>query len=281
VVLAIVTTETIIRDPVAVVTAALLPGVMLGLPTTRAITLPSGLLYAYLSGAPLLRRPVVLLLAPLALLILLHDGLLLALLILLSPGLLLSLLILLPVDLLLVFGGVVLLLTLLALLILLSSGLLLSLLILLPIGLLLLFRGVVLLLTLLALPILLSSGLLLSLLILLPIGLLLLFRGVVLLLTLLPLLILLPLSLLLLLGLSLLLFFRLCLLLLFRGLSLLILFLLPCVSRSSDSEQQKKRCRSNNSDWFHGVTSMHPLTRPSIVIRSASLSGLYYLSVCI
>jgi hypothetical protein len=245
VVLAIVTTETIIRDPVAVVTAALLPGVVLGLPTTRAITLPSGLLYAYLSGAPLLRRPVVLLLAPLALLILLHDGLLLALLILLSPGLLLSLLILLPVDLLLVFGGVVLLLTLLALLILLSSGLL------------------------------------LSLLILLPIGLLLLFRGVVLLLTLLPLLILLPLSLLLLLGLSLLLFFRLCLLLLFRGLSLLILFLLPCVSRSSDSEQQKKRCRSNNSDWFHGVTSMHPLTRPSIVIRSASLSGLYYLSVCI
>jgi hypothetical protein len=42
--------------------------------------------------------------------------------------------------------------------------------------------------------------------------------------------------------------------------------LLPCVSRNSDSEQQKKCGRTNNSNWFHGVTSIAstdaPVTRP-------------------
>jgi hypothetical protein len=238
VILALVATETVLRNAVAVVTAALLPGAVLRLPAMCTFTLPSDLLLAYLSRAPLLCRPVVLLLT------------------------LLPLLILLPLGLLLLFRGVGSLLTLLALLILL------------PLGLLLLFRGVGLLLTLLALLILLPFRLLLLLLALLLRGLrlLLLFRGVGLLLTLLASLILLPFGLLLLLlalllrGLSLLLLFRLSLLLLFLGLSPLILLLLPCVSRRSDSEQQKKRGRTNNSNWFHGVTSIAltyaPVTRP-------------------
>jgi hypothetical protein len=242
VILAVVAAETVIRNAVAAVTATLLPGAVLRLPAMGTIAPPSDLLSTYMLGAPLLCRPVVLLLTLLALLILLASGLLL-----------------------LLFCRVGLLLTLLALLVLLPPGLLLlllALLILLPIGLLLLFRGVVLLLT------------LLPLLVLLPPGLLLLFCRVVLLLTLLPLLILLPsglllffrFSLLLLLpGLSLRLPFRLGLLLLLRGLSLFFLFLLPCVSRSDNSEQQKKRGRTNDSNWFHGVTSIAstyaPVTR--------------------
>jgi hypothetical protein len=224
VILAIVATETVIRNAVAVVTTALLPGAVLRLPAMGTITLPSNLLLAYLSRAPSLCRPVVL---PLALL---------------------PLLVLLPSGLLLLFRGVVLPLALLPLLVLLPSGLLL-----------LLFRGVVSLLT------------LLPLLVLLPSGLLLLFRGVVLPLALLPLLVLLPSGLLLLLalllrGLSLLLLFRLSLLLLFLGLSPLILLILPCISRRSDSEKQKKRGHTNDSNWFHGVTSIAltyaPVTRP-------------------
>jgi hypothetical protein len=211
VILAIVATETVIRNAVAVVTTALLPGAVLRLPAMGTITLPSNLLLAYLSRAPSLCRPVVLLLT------------------------LLTLLILLPPGLLLLFRGVVLPLALLALLILL------------PPGLLLLFRGVVLPLALLALLILLPPGLLL-----------LLFCRLVLLLTLL-------LALLILLPLGLLLPLRLSLLLLFLGLSPLILLILPCVSRNSDSEQEKKRGRANNSNWFHGVTSVAstyaPVTR--------------------
>ena len=93
---------------------------------------------------------------------------------------------------------------------------------------------------------------LLQLLILLPPGLLLLT-----LLMLLPLLILLPLGLLLLTLLAsglLLLVLRLSLLFLFRWLGLFFLFVLLCVSRSRDSEQQKHSGRTNDSDWFHGVT---------------------------
>jgi hypothetical protein len=233
VILSVVATEPVIRDPIAVVTAALLPGAVLRLPAVRTITLPSDLLLAYMFRAPLLYRPIVTLLTLLALLILLPSGLLL-----------LSLLILLPIGLLLLFRGVVLLLTLLALLILLPSSLLLSLLILLPIGLLLLFRGVVLLLTLLAL------------LILLPSDLLLLFRGVVLLLSLLAFR-----------SLGLLLLFRLSLLLLLPRLSLFfLLLLLPGISRNSDSDQQNNRCQTNDSVSFHGVTSIAstyaPVTRP-------------------
>src|SRR5258708_1172628 len=160
--LPIVATETVIRNAIAVVTAALLPGAVLRLPATCAITLPRDLLLALLSRAALLRRPVVLLPKLLPLLILLPSGLPL----LLACGIvpLLPLFILPPGLLLLTVRGVVPLL------------LLLPLLILLPPGLLLLFvRGVV--------------SLLLPL-ILLPPGLLLLsIRGVVPLLLLLPLLI--------------------------------------------------------------------------------------------
>src|SRR5467141_3872289 len=77
VILAIVATETIFGNAVAVVTAALLPGAVLGLPTMGAITLPSNLLLAHLSRAALLCRPVVLLLTLLPLLLLLPSGLLL------------------------------------------------------------------------------------------------------------------------------------------------------------------------------------------------------------
>lgn len=235
--LAVVATETVIRNAVAVVTTALLPAAVFRFPAMCTIALPSHLLLAYTFRAPLLYRPVILLLTLLAMLILLSSGLLL-LLLLRGPVFLLALLpLLLSLGLLLLFlpRRLILLPPLFLLLILLPLSLLLALLILLPIGLLLLLRGVVLLLTLLALLTLLPPGLLLLLLVLL------------------------------LWGLSLLLLFGLSLLLLFRRLSLFILFLLPCVSRSSDSEQQKKRCRTKDSNWFHGVTSIAstyaPVTR--------------------
>jgi len=124
--LAIVTAEPVIRNAIAVVTAALLPGAVLRLPATCTITLPSDLLLARLSRAPLLCGPVVLLLLPLALLILLSSSLLLSRGIVLLLTLLLLLLIVLPRSLLLILScRVVLLLPLLALLILLPSGLLL------------------------------------------------------------------------------------------------------------------------------------------------------------
>jgi len=213
-ILAIVATEAVLRNPVAVVTAALLPGAVLRLPAMCTSTLPSDLLLTYLSGAATLCRPVVPLLPLLLLLILPRSGLLL----------------------LLLSCRVILLLTLLALLILLPSGLLL-----------LLFRSIILLLT------------LLTLLILLPFGLLL-FRSVVRLLTLLPLLILLPLGLL---------PFRLGLLLLFRRLSLFFLFVrfvLPRVSRSGDSEQQKKRGRTDNSNRFHVLPPCRRFLSSSLLI---------------
>jgi len=72
--LAIVATETAIRNAIAVVATTLLPGAMLRLPTLGTIILPSDLLLMYLSRAPLLCGPVVLLLT---LLILLPSGLLL------------------------------------------------------------------------------------------------------------------------------------------------------------------------------------------------------------
>jgi hypothetical protein len=137
VILAIVGTETVIRNAVAVVAAALLPGAVIGLPVTRTITLPSGPLLAFLSRAPLLCRPVALLLTLLALLTLLPSGLLL----LLSCRVallwtLLALLTLLPSGLLLLLScRVALLWTLLALLTLLPSGLLLRFLLLLLRGL--------------------------------------------------------------------------------------------------------------------------------------------------
>jgi len=77
VILAIVATEAVIWHAIAVVTAAFLPGAVLGLPAMGTITLPSDLLLALLSGAALLCGPVVLLLTLLALLILLPSGLLL------------------------------------------------------------------------------------------------------------------------------------------------------------------------------------------------------------
>ena len=266
--LSVVAAEAVIRDAVAAVTAALLPSVVLRLPAMGTIPLPSDLLYADLLGAASLCRPVVvLLLSLLPLLILLPSGLLL----LLSCSMvlqltLLPLVILLPVRLLLLLRGVV---PLLSLLILLPSGLLLlscgivlltllPLLILLPVRLLLLLRGVV--------P-------LLSLLILLPSGLLLLLSRGIVLLTLLPLLILLPSGLLLLLfrSLSLLLLallallillpsglllpFGLGLLLLFLRFGLFVLLLLSCVRRSY-SHKEKKRGRTNDSNLFHGVTSI-------------------------
>jgi hypothetical protein len=61
VLLAVVATETVIGNAVAVVTAALLPGAVLRLPAMRTITLPSDLLLTYLSRTPLLCSPVVLL----------------------------------------------------------------------------------------------------------------------------------------------------------------------------------------------------------------------------
>jgi hypothetical protein len=141
--------------------------------------------------------------------------------------------------------------------------LLFSLLILSPLGdLLLVFIGLVLLL--LSLFILLPVGLLLLLfsLFLLPLGLLPLFRFY---------------------GIVLILPFRLGLLLRFRRLSLfflLIRFPLSCASRKADSQQQKERCRLNDSNSFHGVTSVaHHLQRfhcrpCACVEMSLSASGL-------
>ena len=54
VILAVVATETVIRNAVAVVSAALLPVAVLGLPVMCTITLPSDLLLVGLSRAPLL-----------------------------------------------------------------------------------------------------------------------------------------------------------------------------------------------------------------------------------
>jgi hypothetical protein len=229
---AIVAAETVIRNAIAVVTPALLPGAVLRLPAMGTITLPGDALFAYLRWASLLSRPVVLLLTlSLALLILLPSGLfllLLPLLILLPLGLLLlTLPVLLPLGLFLL---------LLPLLILLPLGLfllLLPLLILLPLSLLLL--------TLL----LLFGGLSL---LLLPLLLLLLFGGLSLLL--LPLL---------LLGLCLLLPLGLSLLLLLLGLGFFFLFLrlfLPCLSRPGNAEKQKHSRCTDYSDCFHDAASI-------------------------
>ena len=138
VILPVIGTKTVIRNAVAAIPAALLPGAVIGLPVTCAISLPGGLLFVCVFGAPLLRGLVVLQLMLLALLILLPSGWLLLL--LLRVVLLLALLILLQFRLLLLLlCGVVLLLTLLALLILLPFRLLLALLLLwltlLPLGL--------------------------------------------------------------------------------------------------------------------------------------------------
>jgi hypothetical protein len=97
VILAIVGTETGIWNAIAVVTATLLPGAVLRLPVMCTITLPSDVLLAYLSRAPLSCRPVALLLTLLALLTLLPSGLLLRFLLLLlwGPSLLLRFLLLL------------------------------------------------------------------------------------------------------------------------------------------------------------------------------------------
>src|ERR1700682_4727243 len=75
--LAIVATEAVVGNAVAVVTAALLPVAMLRLPAVCTITLPRNLLLAHLRGAALLCRSVVLLLTLLVLLVLLPSGLLL------------------------------------------------------------------------------------------------------------------------------------------------------------------------------------------------------------
>ena len=204
VILAVVTTKTVIWDAVAVVTAALLPGAVLRLPAMRTITLPSSLLDAYLSRAPLLGRPVILLLTLLPLLILLlHYG---------SPLTLLPLLILLPLGLLLLSGRAI------------------PLLLLLPSGLLLFCRIVLLTLLPLLIPLplslLLLSGRVVPLLLLPSCLLLLLFRSLSLLLLVLLLLsrrrgLLLP--------------FGLGLLLLFLRFGLFILLLLPGVRRSTHS----------------------------------------------
>ena len=140
----------------------------------------------------------------------------------------------------------------------LSLLLLMSLLILLPLGnLLLVFIGLVLLLSLFLLP---RLGLLLFrvvpmlfFLFLLPLGLLPLFRFC---------------------GIVLLLPFRLGLLLRSRRLSLFFLLLrfpLSCASRKADSQQQKERCRLNDSHSFHGVNSVVSTSGP--IIYSASTAA--------
>jgi len=75
VILAIVATETVLRNAVAVVTPALLPSAVLGLPAMGTVPLPGYLLLPCLIRAPLLCGPVVLLLA---LMISLSSGLLLS-----------------------------------------------------------------------------------------------------------------------------------------------------------------------------------------------------------
>ena len=91
-VLAVVTTETVIWNTVAVVSAPLLPGAVLRLPAARAIALPGNLLLMRLSWTPLL-----------SLLILLHSGLLLP-----SRGVVLALLLLLSLLILLPLGNLLL-----------------------------------------------------------------------------------------------------------------------------------------------------------------------------
>lgn len=88
-ILAIVAPETVIRNAVAMVTAALLPGAAFRLPVVSTINPPSGLLYSHLGRAPPLCGPV---------------GLLLAVLLLLSLGLLLLALLFRGLSLLLFFG---------------------------------------------------------------------------------------------------------------------------------------------------------------------------------
>jgi hypothetical protein len=79
VVLSVVATEAVVRYPIAVVAAALLPGAMLGLPAVSAIALPRNLLLTHVRWSALLGGPVVPLLAASLLLILLRSGLLLLL----------------------------------------------------------------------------------------------------------------------------------------------------------------------------------------------------------
>ena len=219
VIMAVVAAETGLRNAVAAVTAALLPGAVLRLPATRTFMLPSSPLLAFLSRVAMLCRPIGLLL-PL---------LLLALLILPRPGLFLLPLLLLALLILPTLGLFLLPLLLLALLVLPSLGLfllpllLLALLILPTLGLLLLFGSVVLLLALLVLP---TLGLLL---LLLSCGL-----GVLLLLC----------------GFSLLLLFRLSLWFLFP------LVLLLRARRNSDSEKQKQSRGTDDSSQFHDVASI-------------------------
>ena len=214
-ILAIVAAETVIRNAVAVVSAALLPGAVFRLPAMGAIALPGNLLLAYMLRVSLLCRPVLLLtlLLPslmllLPLLILLHSSLLLLLLlfcrVVLLPTLLLTLLPLLP-------------------------------LLILPLGLLLLS--------------------------LLPIGSLLVLFCV-------------PVRLLLL-------FSRLGLLVLSLLFLRFVLLLLPCIRWNSDSEQQKKRGRTDDSNWFHGVTSIASISAPRhSSFKARRLSGLYFCFEC-
>ena len=77
VILAIGGTETVIRNTVAAIAAALLPCSVIRLPVLRTIPLPGGLLLTHLSGTALLCRPAVLLFLLLAWLILLRFDLLL------------------------------------------------------------------------------------------------------------------------------------------------------------------------------------------------------------
>ena len=239
-ILAVVAAETVFRNAIALVTAALLPVAVLGLPAMRAVMLPSDLLSLYLSWAPLLRRPIVPLLMLLALLVLLQPGILL---------MLLALLILLLRVLLLLLSVLVLLLRVLLLLL----ALLILLLCVLLFVLVLLLHVLLLLLLLLRLS-------LLVLLIPLPICLLLL-RGVVLFSRLLlAFLTLLPAALVLVLTLGLLLLFRSLAFLLrcrfsrlfifLRFGALIVVFVLR-IGRNRCCQHQKQRCGANDSYYFH------------------------------
>jgi len=229
-----VTIVPVVRNAVAVVAAALLPGAVLSFPAMRAITLPGGPLFVRFSML-LLRRTIGSLLVSLALLILLAPHLLFLsalclLLLLLFCGLLLLLLLAPGLLLLLLFCGLL-------LLLLLAPGLLLLFLLLLLLTpgllLLLLFCGLVLLL-------LLDPGLLLLFLLLLLLTLcLLLFLSSGLCLLLLSL------------GLGFLLLLRLGLLLLFLWLSLFLALLLQCERRSNSSEKKDQNSRADESNWFH------------------------------
>src|ERR1051325_10628401 len=74
VILSVVASEAVVRNAVAVVTTALLPGAMLGLPAVSAITLPRDLLLTHVSWSALLGGPVVLLLAASLLLLVLSSS---------------------------------------------------------------------------------------------------------------------------------------------------------------------------------------------------------------